>query len=68
MSQRTGVLQDARSLAKFSAGKAVDNVKDMFADPKVSSEMANAAKKKKHAKMWKTCIEKGLCTGKKVVK
>jgi hypothetical protein len=60
--------QDARSLAKFSAGKAVDNVKAMFADPKVSSEMANAAKKKKHAKMWKKCIENGMCTGKKPAK
>jgi hypothetical protein len=60
--------QDARSLAKFSAGKAIDNVKAMFADPKVSSEMANAAKKKKHAKMWKKCIENGMCTGKKPAK
>jgi hypothetical protein len=67
--------QDARSLAKFSAGKAVDNVKAMFADPKVSSEMANAAseklakaKKKASRVVWKNCIENGMCTGKKAVK
>jgi len=67
--------QDARSLAKFSAGKAIDNVKAMLADPKVSSEMANAAaaklaraKKKASDEMWKTCIENGMCTGKKPAK
>jgi hypothetical protein len=35
--------QDARSFVKFSVGKAVDNFKAIFADPKVSSEMANEA-------------------------
>jgi hypothetical protein len=63
--------QDARSLAKFSAGKAVDNVKAIF----VSSEMANAAseklakaKKKASRVVWKNCIENGMCTGKKPAK